>query len=332
MKKIVSAAIVCAFISATSVASASTLFDPKRDRAVEDALNDVESAPAGSVKAGCVQKKDVMTIKPRKKFLAYEMGYEAYSYRYKETVGGRHFMNLTGRFQGIFGNLEYRPMEKDDFWGDSSNSYRLETRYGWAHLDYNGGIQHGDGSITPLTTQDTPDAALEMRGLVRKDYPMGIFQFTPYLGLGYRWLKDDSRKQGNAGYLRKSNYTYLPLGMEVAMPLPMHWAVRLNMEYDYLLYGVQRSMISDSGTVDGISYNYNGLKNYQSKGYGLRGSIRLEKAWGMWGVFVEPYFRFWDIEDSDPARVDVNGGQLVGFGLEPSNQTREFGLKAGVLF
>ena len=72
---------------------------------------------------------------------------------------------------------------------------------------------------------------------------------TPYFGFGYRYLFDRGNGQissiGAYGYDRKSHYYYLPLGGDAVMNMPNNWEVDLNVEYDILLHGLQKSYLSD---------------------------------------------------------------------------------------
>ena len=48
-------------------------------------------------------------------------------------------------------------------------------------------------------------------------------------------------------------------------------------------------------------------------------------------LFIEPFVRYWKIDDSDISPVTY-GGVLVGFGLEPENNSTEVGVRAGINF
>ena len=114
------------------------------------------------------------------------------------------------------------------------------------------------------------------------------------------------------GYLRESNYVYVPFTGELRFKGGV-WEFDLRGELDYLLFGLQESHMEPRT-----------LRHDQHSGYGLRASAKLQVNLdgNKTGVFVEPFYRYWDIQDSQ-----ANGGYL-----EPHNTTREFGLRAGIAF
>ena len=92
---------------------------------------------------------------------------------------------------------------------------RGDLRYAFGTVDYN-----GSGSAS-----GEPDWYIEARGLVGKDWLINDAVFSPYTGLGYRYLFNDGRgisSTGYAGYRRESNYFYLPVGIiHRVIPFPV---------------------------------------------------------------------------------------------------------------
>jgi hypothetical protein len=266
-----------------------------------------------------------------------EFGFESYAYQYQETVGGERFMRLKGVFYGIYLTHTFRPNQLDPFYGELMDFFRFEGRVAWARLDYDGGVQNGLGErVADLTTQDIPDIVFETRILMGKDFDLGGISLTPYSGLGFRFLKDDpSDVYGTFtyesvdyelnGYMRKSYYYYLPIGIDIRKPLGDSWQIGFNAEYDYFLHGFQKSYVPlDNNRV---------LTNFQNKGYGLRSSVRLTRNTPGLSFSVEPYMRFWDIENSEWVQTgDCIPDVGCPGGLEPSNITREVGVKMGMTF
>ena len=68
----------------------------------------------------------------------------------------------------------------------------------------------------------------------------------------------------------------------------------------------------------------------REEGYGLRGSVKLEKRFSKFGIFVEPFIRYWHIQNSEEAYAQM--GPYVITIIEPKNETREYGLKIGLTF
>ena len=183
---------------------------------------------------------------------------------------------------------------------------KVEGRVGFGLLDY-----EGSG-----TQNSVPDFVFEARGYFGKDFfPRHNISFSPYAGLGYRYLYNDLRgitTTGHAGYRRYSRYYYVPLGLSSRFNVYGKWSVSPTVEYDYFITGTQESRLSDTGPGLGDAYNE------QSKGYGYRASVMLEK--GAWAF--GPWLHFWHIEDSDIVSIAFGVS-----GMEPENETREYGLE-----
>ena len=246
---------------------------------------------------------------------ALTMDYERYYYEYKEDSVG---VKLKGWWSGVSGAYTYRPSEGDPLYWDWMNYYRLEGRYASAKLDYtSGGTGSDDGQ---------PNYMYEVRSVIGRDfYPVSRVVVTPYGGFGFRYLVDDmggrQTTTGQFGYDRKSHYYYLPLGLNYTYQVNNDWRIVGNGEYDIFLSGWQKSYLSD------VPFpGYFDVRNEQKHGYGVRGSIKFIRILPFVNLSIEPFVRFWHIEDSDV----VNAGLFDG--LEPENTTIEGGLKAGVEF
>ena len=76
--------------------------------------------------------------------------------------------------------------------------------------------------------------------------------------------------------------------------------------------------------------------NSQRKGFGARASVKAEQELGQTAIFVEPFVRYWKIQNSKfdyYYAEDMGGGwyKLHG-GIEPFNTTREYGIRVGIAF
>jgi hypothetical protein len=200
---------------------------------------------------------------------------------------------------------------------------RGELRYAFGMVNYS--------SRNTGNSSGEPDWYVEARGLVGKDWLYKQDVVAAYTGLGYRFLFNDSRgisSTGNWGYRRASNYLYLPVGIIYRSIYSSQARLVSTLEYDHLILGKQISMLSDGGQGD------SDLTNTQRKGYGLKLSVMYEK--GEWAI--GPYLHTWNTDDSDwvPSykyglpEFDQFGRQLGG--VEPENNTAEFGLKVGKQF
>lgn len=207
--------------------------------------------------------------------------------------------------------------------GDASETgsamfYALEGRYLQGDVDYDGGLWDG----TPFKASDLRDYYFEVVMKAGKTYTLGQrLELTPYSGLAWRQLRNHLEESGEGGYLRQSTYIYLPFGAYLTYRAAGEWKVRLMAEGDILLLGSQNSYFEDWGKIT----------NEQHNGYGLRASAKIEKDFGRVGVFVEPFWRYWEIDNSEVNQIYVIGEGWQGL-LEPKNRTHEYGLKVGVSF
>lgn len=261
----------------------------------------------------------------------FEVYSEGYWYNYQETVGGDSFAGTEGDYRSVGLSYTYRPAKVNAFFEDTVNMFRLEGRMARGKVDYAGTGEWGG----------LDDRTYEVRGLMGKDlYWQGV-RWTPYTGFGYRYLANKMSEipariiDGQwyaSGYDRISRYSYLPFGFDVQKRLPAQWSVGMNMEYNLLIQGHQESHLEDMKDKNGDSLGFPNLVNDQHQGYGLRGSIKIMKEVSHVGLFVEPFVRYWDIEDSGVGCVNSSLGYGSACGLEPSNRTKEIGMKAGLHF
>jgi hypothetical protein len=193
-----------------------------------------------------------------------------------------------------------------------------------SNLDYDGGWFDNSGNSGPLkhdgVHQSYYDTVFAGGFGVKATEKLSI---SPYLGFGYRYLvdKDDGIHYGSSpfgpvavrDYKREQTYYYLPLGADFKISMGSGWKLAFNTELDILLRGENKSHL---GGADGT------LKFRQNSGYGLRASVKVEKNLQSVGVFAEPFYRYWNISESN-----VNRGYI-----EPKNKTNEFGLRAGFSF
>lgn len=207
---------------------------------------------------------------------------------------------------------------------DSAWFMRLDGRYATGDADYESA---GTG-----TADNIPDWYAEVRTLFGKDIELTNSVLAPYSGFGYRYLFNDLRgdsSTGSVGYRRESQYFYLPVGAIHRMALGETAKLETILELDYLLQGKQSSHFEDLAGHGNFTYGQE-IKNKQDQGYGIRISSQYQQ--GSWGA--GPYLMYWNIEDSDQVNTIIADDQYYYSmsGMEPANNTLEFGLKGSYLF
>ncbi len=253
-----------------------------------------------------------------------EFGTEISKITYREP----EFMRTRGYMSGVFGSYTQRFSLNKEIHSFSDllvnenviNMIKIDGKFSWGYVDYE---SEGTGKA-----EDERDFLLETRLVAGQDLPFKSSLLTPYAGVGYRYLNNDGRGEtttGHNGYRRESMYVYIPMGLDIKQKISKNWSMGINMEYDFFMFGRQISHLED------VDSNYDPLSNKQEKGFGWRGSIRLAKESPKLDIFVEPFIRYWSIKDSKTSEI-IYGNWIVGTGMEPENNSTEFGFKMGAAF
>jgi len=250
--------------------------------------------------------KELARVETKNSIHPWELATEIYHFSYREP----DVMRENGMMYGLTGSYAYH---KDLM-------LKAEGRGSIGRVDYkNSG-----------TMDNIRDYSFEFRGLGGYDFPvLEKVVLTPYFGVGYRYLNDDSSGKitstGAGGYERASNYIYSPVGIEGVIGIKDDWTFGAKAEYDIFWWGRQISNLSDANS------RYSDLKNTQRSGYGLRGSVKLQKNGEVFDLMIEPFVRYWNIAKSNDSDV-VYSGAIVDYGYEPKNNTTEYGVKVGAKF
>ncbi len=230
-----------------------------------------------------------------------EVGVQAYWYKYEEEVDGDFFMSTAGKKLG----LSLTATKIID-----TNIYLIgDFRYAAGDVEYNS--DSGTGDIS--------EYMYESRVLMGIEKVIdGIF-WSPFLGLGYRYLFNDLRSLGSGGYRRESRYIYIPVGLTHRFKLNQKSRIATTFEYDYFVKGKQKSHLSDIGP-DWAAV-FGDPVNEQKHGYGIRLHTSYEeKNWSI-GVF----YNYWKIEDSEK-NYYLDPPFLYSI-VEPKNETKELGIQ-----
>ena len=262
------------------------------------------------------QEDGVMKINKTKKFglmlseSSFKIGFDTRYFDYEEDS----LMEESGWMYGIVGSYIYH--------GNNKLMFETSFSYVFGEIDYDGQTWSG----TPLGA-DTDDWIFEWRGLIGKDYRLkGSSIITPFMGIGYRYWNDNIDASG--GYEREIQYWYLPIGVKTISPLIGNWTWGMSMEYDLFLGGEVKSHISD------IHPAYNDPENDQDfgDGYGVGFSLQFNrKLSNNYGFSIEPYIRYWDIDESDTSTL-TEYGIPIDYMVEPENETIVYGLRLNITF
>lgn len=239
------------------------------------------------------------------------LGLDAFFHYYREPGLMRNY----GPQLGAYGSVAYSGLPH----------LRPSFEAAWAGGDVTYDGAYSDG--TPLKG-DVGNSILVLRPLLG-----GVFDFSlaglenirviPYTGFGYRRLFNNLEDLGRGGYTREQIYYYLPIGLEVWLPLTAVPKLNLGFraEYDHLLRGRHKT-----GPI--VGFRGDREKRFtQDSGWGLLLSPRArydisEKL----ALTAEVYFQYWDIDDSSRVRRGIY------YYWEPANTTSETGLRLGVMF
>ena len=198
---------------------------------------------------------------------------------------------------------------------------KVDGRFSYGQVDYDGALSDG----TPYTIDNIDDYILEFRGIWGCDVSLSKrVTFTPYIGLGYRYLNDDPSFDPYS-YEREQSYLYSPIGIEACVELSRGWFIGAIFEYDIFWDGKNRSHFSN------ISPTYNDLNFNQDEGYGIRGSIKLQKKGEKLTLVIEPFIRYWNIKQSDLDLLSISGVPYAYY-IEPKNNSTEIGCKLAIEF
>jgi hypothetical protein len=284
--------------------------------------------------ANSLSLENISSPEPKtpRKVHEFEWGTERYSYLYREFVSGAEFVRFKGFYNGFVFSYTFRPVDVDSFAEIIDNLFRVELRYATGRVDYT-----GSGTWDGLK-----DQMYEVRGIVGREYDINpTLQVMPYAGIGYRYLDNGFQAipartvNGRpfwSAYNRESKYFYVPMGVEICQAFSGGWHLGGILEYDFWLNGEQASHFEDMYDDTGVSAGWDPVYNKQEKGFGLRGSLKIDKAFSRMKLGIEPYYRYWKVEDSEKQVVTGPGVLGVNEVFEPQNITQEIGVKVGLIF
>ena len=259
--------------------------------------------PAGTQKAAKSYKSDQAQPRRHEAGVYFEISHR----KYQEPSLG---MQESGMMYGVSGDYTYR---------SKNFMLKAEGRFAFGDVDYSSPSGEFDG-IRDYDYETRFAVGYDLKTASRKA------SFTPFIGVGYRYLFDGLSKVGSGGYDRKSNYLYSPMGMETKFRLGREWSLGLIGEYDLFWHGWQKSELGDTDPA------LDTAANDQKGGWGTRASIRITKNIGRIGFAVEPFFRYWNIDKSNIVNITSNGDPTGYMAFEPANSSTEWGTRIGIRF
>ena len=277
-------------------------FAQDKVEAIDEALNSIEQRSQGQ-HIDDIDKPDDIAYD-------FEIGTEYAAFRYEEpSIDIKDEADMYSLIAAVSGRSKAKALIG-----------RMEGRFGYGRVYYDGSLNDG----TPFTDEGD-DYIIELRALIGRDLQLTKTILTPYFGFGYRYLNDHLESQ--YAYQRHITYYYCPIGFKTETSLFPTWSWGINLEYDIFLAGSVKSCLSD------ITPVLDDVTNNQDKGLGARCSIYLKKEINKELSFaVEPFFRYWDIQDSDINYITALGYYIVGIGYEPANSTKEYGIKMNLFW
>ncbi|MDP1994122.1 MAG: hypothetical protein Q8K40_02640 [Ignavibacteria bacterium] len=252
------------------------------------------------------ETESVKTVSPHQ----FDVIPEIFAYSYKEWSNKKPFMSLNGLMFALGGSYSYN---------FGKNFVKLSSRFAMGDAKYK--------SKSTGRNKNDPSWYIDSQAVYGHHFDLSSnLTISPYLGLGYRFLENDGSNTktttGHYGYLRESQYLYIPIGSDLTIPIDSKLSFVVNAEYDLFLNGLQKSHTHSSNGIGGL------IENKQSRGYGLRAAAGLRWTLEKMAIEAKPFFRYWSIADSK--KVHQTTRYIKATFSEPKNATKEVGL--GITF
>lgn len=253
----------------------------------------------------------------------FEVGAELFDYNYRERVEGETIV----RDDGLFGGLRLGYTET--IGGGAFLRARLNVAFGSVDYSSNGAII-GEPTDTRLENVLQGIGYLELHA--GKDFVLkGGTTITPYVGIGARYLSDNSggeeSEDGLLGYDRQVSYSYLPLGVAARVPIGGRTSLVLAGQYNLFLGGDAESKFSE------IDPAFPDVELELNDGSGYELSALVSMPLGRNAISFGPFIRRWNIGESESFILEDPEGSGESIELvEPRNRTTEIGVRVSFSF
>lgn len=250
------------------------------------------------------------------------------------------------QFSGVDFSAKY--IAKDGDLGPIVDFVKFDFRFMAGESDQKG--TRFINTVVDENLDDVPVSFLETslsmgRNFTLEDWPLlRDSNVDLSMGLGYRYLTENPSDQSLYGYRHDSVYALLPINAQWNVPI-LGWTLSPALEFDAVLGAWDTSHFSEVGvittsmTIDGTTYERTGtvddLTN-EISGYGIKGSLKMEKTSAWLDFSAEPYFVYWKFKGSKEEAVTIDGqrftqtvGDVEYFAAHsiPEYSMSEYGLK-----
>ncbi len=263
-----------------------------------------------------------------------EIAYEGSDYTYREPHTDQK-ARLTAKKKGFDIVYTRQSVLSGDLTDNDPSFASLEFRYMDGRTDW----EDSTRSKVDTNVKDSyMEAALKFGRKFQMTEPL---QLRPYLGIGWRESRhgDDpfdrkyltvdagvSYEEDVDAKKTKATYFYIPIGTSLIWDMGDNFALSFNGEFDWLIHGCLNVHAPDYfNNSDNLSVSLN-------QGYGVRFSAKAELDFGSIGVFVEPFWRYWQVQRSSKSWYELGGVPDGGCTRSPVNNTREYGIRTGISF
>ncbi len=194
--------------------------------------------------------------------------------------------------------------------------FHLNDVYLAANFSYFWG--NTDWDSPGYSTDTTTDKMYDLKAVFGYDFIFGNMAVTPYAGLAMHFW--ETTVEGGFSYPYSFQQYYAPLGAQITYKGSESWTAALKLEYDFFLLGRIDCKVSQADPL------YTDMTYDQHGGFGFYISANFTYSFVSWSLGIEPYFQYWDIDESDSELYSYNG-TLVGYMSEPENKSRIWGLR-----
>ena len=265
-----------------------------------------------------------------------EVGTEISFYKYKEPG----IMQLKGEQRGFNAEYTFAPEEGEFMNFGWMDTYRVEMIY-----SFDDDTKYEAEVPGIVSETETNDKIFDGRILLGKRvYNEMLFEkpfdFFGYFGFGLRHVKElpkEDRTLGSSSgtpgyfvnYQRNANYWYIPIGAEIYTHPTKDWFISYNYEFDWFLTGRQYSHFDDFQKY-GYPNNDILIGDQDNGGYGARASVKFIRKGERMNLVLEPFFRYWHIDESNSQNAHSLGS--YGSYIEPENKTWQYGVNLAAQF